>query len=444
MARALKFNLERRVKLMEQALALRQWDITQLDRLPRLLAQSGYNSRNNDSTRLTKDNNDDLVPSGLISQARTHTVTELGFSWNLLDFGMGHYNNLQQAERFGVAVERRRKAMHQLMQDVRVAFWRTASAQQVQARVAQTIALADEALKDARTVEAARIRNPVESLRFQQQLLENIRLLESITQELSAANLELASLINAPLNLPLRVVEPPDTGLHNDWIQTPVESLEEMAMQHNPDIRLQHHQARDARIEARKTLLRLFPSLSFQYNLQHDNDSYLVNNRWNQAGLQLSFNLINLLAYPQQKQLGEVAVSLADQRRLTAQAAVLTQVHLSRLQLSHALQQLERAHQIQETSQRLADIIASRQSVQLQSKFERVSSDTNAILSMLRRYQALSAAQIAQARLAATLGSEAEIPSVDETPLTQLINLMSSQPQPGHKSPMVPSMGNRP
>jgi hypothetical protein len=54
---------------------------------------------------------------------------------------------------------------------------------------------ADKALEDSRKVEAEKLRSPMEPLRYQRQLLENIRLLEAIQQELSSSRIELASLM---------------------------------------------------------------------------------------------------------------------------------------------------------------------------------------------------------------------------------------------------------
>ncbi len=50
-ARALKYNLERRARMMEETLALGQLDVSRYDMLPRVLAQAGYASR--DSARYT-------------------------------------------------------------------------------------------------------------------------------------------------------------------------------------------------------------------------------------------------------------------------------------------------------------------------------------------------------------------------------------------------------
>jgi outer membrane protein TolC len=431
-ARALKFNLDRRVRMMEEALALGQTRVTQLDMLPSLLAQAGYTRRNNDRISQSRDADDAegaLVPSRFISQERSGTLSELGLSWSLLDIGVGYYTTQQQADRYLVAVEKRRKAMHLLMQDVRVAFWRAASAQAMADSVKATIAQAEAALEDARKVEAARVRNPVDTLRYQRQLLENVRLLESIAQELSSAQVDLANLINAPLTSDIRVVEPEAKGNHAETLAWPIELLEETALMRNADLREQSYNARVARIEARKTLLSLFPNLSFSYRINHDTDSFLVNNRWNQAGAQLSYNLMNVLTYGPRNELAKTGIALAEQRRVMVQAGVLAQVHLARLQLSNAVKQLDRAEQIHETDRRLAEIVANREAAQTQSKLEKVNSDTSAILSQLRRYQARSAVQAAEARLEATLGVEPAVPGVSAMNVQELTLWLAQAPR---------------
>ncbi|CAL95171.1 TolC family protein [Azoarcus olearius] len=419
-ARALKYNLDRRVKMMEEALTFRQLDVAHYDMLPRLLAQAGYSWRNNDRTSRSLNPDTGVVNEiGFISQDREHTLNSLGVSWNLLDLGVGYFNTRQQADRVLIATEKRRKAMHLLMQDVRTAFWRAASAQKLQADVRAATRTAEEALADSRKAEAERLRNPIDALRYQRQVLENLRLLEAIDQELSTARIELAALINAPLGQSLTLVEPP-AMVDRQPLEIPAELMEEVAMTSNADVREQHYNARIAREETRKTLVRLFPNLSFNYGLSYDTDSYLVNNRWNEAGVQLSFNLFNLFTGPTQLRLADAGVALADQRRVAAQMAVLAQVHVGRLQLANALNQFERADAIWETDRRIAEHTRNREASQAQSKLDVVANQTTAILSLLRRYQALAQAQAAEARLQATLGIEPGIGSVGEIPLADL------------------------
>ena len=431
LARALKYNLERRAKMMEEALALNQLDVSHYDMLPKLVAQAGYASRSVDRATYSSP-----YPNGVKSSAASfseeanHNTAELGLTWSLLDYGLGYYGTQQQGNRVLIATEKRRKAMHLLMQDVRTAYWRAASAQKLRVGVASTIEIAEEALSDSRKTETERVRNPLDALRYQRQLLENMRLLEAIDQELSSAYVELASLINAPTGQTIQIS---DTELKNvdvAALTVPLQRMEEAALEQNADLREQHYNARIAREETRKTMVRLFPNIAFNYGVKYNSDSYLVDRHWNEAGLQLSFNLFNLITGPTQIKLAEAGVALADQRRMATQLAVLTQVHLARLQLLNARNQFDRAEAIYATDVKIAEHVRNRESAQAMSKLDRVSNETSAILSLLRRYQALAQVQAAESRLIASMGMEPQIGSTSELSLAELTAQVKSQSNP--------------
>ena len=427
MARALKYNLDRRGKMMEEAMAFKQLDVSHFDMLPKLLAQAGYYWRDNDKISMSRNaQTGQLSSSQFISQEREHETTSLTLSWNLLDFGVGYFNTRQQADRILIAGEKRRKAMHLLMQDVRTAFWRAYAAQKLRGDVLATTKLAEEALSDSRKAESERVRNPVDALRYQRQLLENLRLLEAIDQELSTAKIELAALINVPIGQTFTLVAPEEIVSH-DALAMPVSVMEEKVMIQNPDVREHYYNAHIAREETHKTLVRLFPNLIINYGYNYDTDKYLLNSNWREASAVLSFNIFNLLTGPSQMKLAEAGVALADQRRVAMQMAVLAQAHVARQQLASALNQFERADAIWETDRRISEHMKHREITQTQGKLESVANQTTAILSLLRRYQALAQAQAAEARLQATLGVEPLIGSVDEITLTDLSRDLSQK-----------------
>ncbi len=420
-ARALKYNLDRRTRLMEEALAMNQLDTANLDMLPRLVANAGYTWRDQDLITRSVDSVTGLpsLANPYISSERSHAAYDLGLTWNMLDFGMSYLTAKQSADRVMIASERRRKAMHVLIADVQTAFWRTVSAQKLRNDVKRTIAMAEAALEDARKVESERLRSPVDSLRYQRQLLENLRLLESIEQDLIGGRVELASLINSPIEQALEVAEPAD-NLQSSLLDLPVERMEELAVTQNADLREQFYNARISVEETRKTMLRLFPNLSFNYDFRYDTDKYLINNHWNDAGLHLSWNVMNLVSAPAQKRMAEAGVKLADQRRVAAQMTVLTQAHLSRLQYQTAYRQFLRADQIWQADAKIAEHVRNRQEVEAQSKLELVANNTTAILSLLRRYQSLAQLQGAASKMRATIGMEPRLGSVDQQTLEQL------------------------
>ena len=422
MARALKYNLDRRSRMMEEALAMGQMNVSKFDMLPKIMAQAGYATR--DRARFTHSSSfpseEPNTGSSATTSERNHSTYDLGLTWSLLDVGLGYYGAKQQADRFLIAGEKRRKAMHLLMQDVRTAYWRAASAQLLKADVQKTIALAEEAMNDSRKASGERVRNPLEPLRYQRQLLENLRLLENINQELSSALVDLAALINAPVGQGIQIATTDLKNIDDQVTQVAVDKLEEVALQNNPELREQHYNGRIAREETRRTMLRMFPNLSFNYGGKYDTDRYLLSNNWNEAGVQLSFNLMNLVTAGTQMKLAEAGVALADQRRMATQAAVLTQVHLSRLQVINARSQFDRADAIYDIDSKIAQVMRNRQLVQVQSKLDVVSTETASILSLLRRYQALAQVQVAENRMLATLGLEPQIGSTHELPLEEL------------------------
>jgi hypothetical protein len=185
-----------------------------------------------------------------------------------------------------------------------------------------------------------------------------------------------------------------------------VEQLEEYALAQNAELRESLYNARIARLETRRAMLRMFPGLSFNYAVRNSNDQYLIHQSWNETGLQLSFNLLGMLSAIPQKKMAEAGVVLADQKRMTTQMAVLSQLHIARLQYGNAIRQYERADAIAQVDSRIAKHVTNQEAAARQTQLEKVAQQTAAILSQLRRYQALSNAQAAGSKLQATLGME--------------------------------------
>lgn len=427
-ARAIKYNAERRLRAMEEAVAYGTFDAGQFDMLPKLVASAGYRYRDKELVTRSMDSvtGAPSLANPYISTDRESANTSLAFSWSLLDFGQSYYAARQNADRVQIASERRRKAINTLVQDVRTSYWRVVAAQKLDGSLRATIIEAEAALGDARKAEDEKLRSPLEPLRYQRQVLESVRTLEAIQQELSTARIELASLIGLPAGTSAQVqVVEPTTTVSKVWLDVPVDRMEARALALNPDLRESLYNTRIAQEETRRVMLRMFPGLSFNYALNHSTDSYLINDTWKEAGVQVSFNLLGLFAMPAQKRLAEAGVSLADQKRMATQVAVLTQLHVARLQYANAAHQFDRADAIADVDQRIAGHVANQAAAARQTRLDNVAQQTATILSILRRYQALSNAQAAASRLQATLGLEPVIEGSDQLPLPELSQAVS-------------------
>lgn len=425
-ARALKYNLEHRSKLWEQALAAGQFEAGRFDMLPKVMANLGYYDRNNraDTWRPDAAGKPTIGALSPVSAEQQHNTSDLGLTWSILDFGLSYYGTKQNADRVLIANERRRKAVHTLIQNVRTAYWRAASAEKLSKEVRDTIALAETALADSRKIEAERIKAPGDALRYQRVLLENLRTLESVERELAAARIELASLINLPPGSSFTLTEPTGPLAQPGPLTLGTEQMEELALARNADLKEHAYNTRIAALETRKALLRLFPNLNFNLSYRHDSNDFLVNKNWNDSAVQVSWNLLNLLSGPSQRDVAEANVKVAEARRATTHMAVLIQVHLAARQYDTALRLFDRAHAIWDVDQRLLDLAQVGEQAKMQSQQALVSARTTTILSLLRRYQALAGVHESASKLHATLGLEPEIGSLDDISLPELTALI--------------------
>ncbi len=89
-ARALKYNLDRRARMIEEAIALNQLDVSKYDMLPRMVASAGYHDRSEYATTRAVDSvsGSPSLANPFISSDKTHSVYDLGLTWNVLDFGL--------------------------------------------------------------------------------------------------------------------------------------------------------------------------------------------------------------------------------------------------------------------------------------------------------------------------------------------------------------------
>jgi outer membrane protein TolC len=428
-ARTLRFNLDKRSKMMEEALALGQLDVSRYDLLPRLVAEGGYVGRTDHATTSSTNSQTGQPALGFpyYSLDENRAVGDLTLSWNVLDFGVSWYTAHQNADRSLIAAERRRKATAALVQEVRLAYWRAASSQKLNSVVQASIAAAEKAMNDAHKVENEDLRNPLDSLRFQKALLDNLRQLEAIQLELATAKASLTALINVPYTQDYSLAVPDPKQMSIATWSMPIEQMEDIAFVNNPELREEIYQSRIVALETRKTIIKLLPGISFAGGGQYDSNSFLQHNIWGQASAQLSMNIMNLFSAPTQIKYAETNESLAEARRLALRMAVLAQIHISRIQYESAVQQYKRADQAYSIERRLAQTTASRQENDAQSILDRVSSETAAIAAELRFYDTYAQSQSALGRMEAAMGVELIPATVNTTNLDDLSAAVSSR-----------------
>lgn len=348
MARAVKYNLEARLKIMEEALAKRQLDLASFDMLPRIALDAGYVGRNNvsaSSSESVETGTQSLEPS--TSQDRDREVADLTMVWNVLDFGVSYLSAKQTGDQRMIVQERRRKVINTIVQDVRSAYWRAVAAERLLKQIDSLMARVETARENSQSMSEQRIGDPIQALGYQRSLIQATRQLEEQRRALSLAKTELATLINLPMGTQLTLATPDEYVIPELKVDFAI--LEQEALTSRPELREQDYQARITAAETRKAMLRLLPGLEFSVGGHYDSNSYLVEQGWVDYGVKVTWNLFNVISAPAAIDVAKAGEEVAAARRQAMSIAVLAQLYVANANYREALRQFK-------TNQQLSDI----------------------------------------------------------------------------------------
>jgi outer membrane protein TolC len=267
--------------------------------LPELNATGSVYTRNNADS--TFGSNLNGTPSNVVSFGSDRTLRSYrtAAKWNLLDLGMGYVNARQEGERMLIAEEESRKELQQLIQDIRVTYWRAYSAQQLMPKLAEF----QRSLQQIKTLLSKALQDkmvPKEELLNQQALLlDGQRRYIQLESKLKTAQQELRHLINLKPNEPLYLKKPsiPVAKIHN-LEHLDFEKLDAITLVNRPELRSQDYQRRIAKLGTKTAILQALPSLTLNAGRNFNSNSFLVNNFWNDKSIESSWNILNLAALP--------------------------------------------------------------------------------------------------------------------------------------------------
>ena len=403
-ARALKYNLDYRLKLMEGALAQGLLDVSRFDMFPRLAANAGYGWRSNDLAQRA----DQVVPTRApflpynTSMDNSRLYGDLTLSWNILDFGVSYYRARQQADQVMVADERRRKVMQNVLQDVRTAYWRALGAQRLLPQMDALTARADEALNRARQIEEQGLLPQPQALAYQRALLDATTLLQTRRQDLELAKAELGALMTAPPGASFTLADEKEEALPP--MPGNLDELETTALNSRPELREEDYRKRINALDIRKAMVSALPGISFDLGLNYDGNKYLLNDTWVQGGARVSMNLFRLASLPTLKRAGEAQAQVDDARRLALGMAVMTQTRLAVQRYGLALTDLRQADEGAKVDERLLQYARAAVSSKVDSELEVIRNEARLLLSQYQRYVAYANAQAAWGRVYNSVG----------------------------------------
>lgn len=412
MARALKYNLDYKVGMMEEALRSRELDASRYDMLPQLVANAGYAGRNNfagASSLSLLTNRQSLEPS--TSAERDIFSANLALSWDVLDFGLSKVRAEQQADQFLISQERRRKVANRVIEDVRTSYWRAVSAQRLLDELQELEGSVSTTLANSEEQAERRLSAPLTALTYQRELVEIQAEIRRLQRELVIAKAQLAALMNLKpeteftLAMPDRTKLLPNVGFTGrDMMMT--------ALRNRPELREVAYLQRINDKELDAALLSALPSLRGIVGVNVDSNDFLFNNNWLNYGAQASWNVLSLFSLGPRKKAVRAEGELLRQRELALAMAVLTQVHVAHARYRHLTQELETAEHQHRVQGKILYQIESGNRAGTISRQTLLREQMNTLVSEVRYDIAFADAQNAYANLFASMGLDYFSPDV--------------------------------
>jgi outer membrane protein TolC len=433
MARAVKYNLESRLKVMEEALAQRQVDLATFDMLPRMALSAGYAGRDNvsaSSSESIQTGTQSLEPS--TSQDRDRDVADLTMVWNVLDFGVAYVSAKQQGDQRLIVHERRRKVLNTIIQDVRSAYWRALAAERLLTQIDSLMVRVNQARDNSQRLSEQRIGDPVQALSYQRALIEATRQLEDQRRALSLAKTELATLINLPIGSNVSLAASDDYPVPQ--LKVDLSILEQEALAIRPELREQDYQARISAAETRKAMLRLLPGLEFSVGGHYDSNSFLVNQSWADYGVKITWNLFNVLSAPASINVAKAGEQVAEARRQAMSMAILAQLYVANANFNEAQRQFQTSQQLAGIDSQIVEQLRNRYKAQGIGELELIQSELNALQANLRRDLSYAELRNSYGQLFASAGLDPlpeQVPSGELSAISQALANQEARWQAG-------------
>ncbi|MCX4028436.1 TolC family protein [Endozoicomonas sp. SM1973] len=386
MARAIRYNLNHRISLLHGALSAKELNTARLELLPKLTAQAGYNYRSNldaSSSESIETGTETLEPS--TSSDREISEASLSFTWSVLDFGLSYVRAKQQANRYLMAKEHIRKIAHQIMLDVRSAYWRTVAQQRLMKHIDKVMAQAENALRDSEVIRQKRLQSPFTALTYQRDILLIIRELHILRKNVLPAKAELAKLINVLPSSSITVIEP---TAHSMWLPDPPMSLgefEQHALLHRPELINEVYKERITTAETKAAMLQLLPHLKLQTAGYYNSNDFLVNQHWGTIGIDVSYNLLGTFSQLSRLKVAKEKQNIIRLNRLAMHMAVLSQIHIAWQAYYQAIDEFKAASHFSQIEQKIVHHVRVNARKKRLGKNELLRAELNHLLGTLRR-----------------------------------------------------------
>ncbi len=321
-ALALKYNYTRRVISYQQSLV--EIGESPINRLPEIFSSAGYVNTSNTSAM----------------------DSELKLAWNILDVGTVYYQTQDSRFQNGVAYEQSRKVIHNLLQETRVLYWKTLTAQRLLPVIDNMIEHmtldVDELNSRSKELAADGQSLNMADLSKKRKYMEAVKQLSLLKRDLETSEIRLATLMGFHPSTEYKLVGKEYGNFELPEIKSSLSEMEWLALTNRPELRV-----RDmvSNVEEIKTSFRVMQNPGLN---KYKNDPAYYNRTWAKKAQKLGLSIFEDLRNPS-------VSDLENLRRQRMTNMILSQVYVSWARYMSAIEDYQVSHELANVSEDIAE-----------------------------------------------------------------------------------------
>lgn len=355
-ARTVKYNLDHRVKALETLSLQRKVTVEALEALPQLSASADYYTRSNlraSSSRSIETGQTSLEPS--YGTEQSFRGARLEASWDLIESGLNVINAKQSSDEAKIAHQRQRRMLQSIVREVLGLYWQAASEQLLREEFSSLMQKGHRIAQDLQRAEKEGLVPRDEVLKQQVRLYKSLNALSDAKERLLSAKTQLAYLMNVSPNAEFSLdVSSQDFQKKIPSMSADVEELTLLSLVMRPESREEVLRKRIVERKSVEEILKTLPGFEIIAAQNYNSNDFLVNNNWADLSLTLTQNLLNVFTLPSRLSQVEAEERLADLKRKTLFAAIMTQTHVAYNSFRHSREKYNLRQNLLNVEQQIA------------------------------------------------------------------------------------------
>lgn len=371
MALALKYNYTRRIAGYEQSM-IEAGQLT-YDQMPEVFASAGY----------------------ITDVTSSKSNSELKQTWNILDIGSVYYQSQDSEYKNNIAFEQSRKVIHNILQETRILYWKTLTAQKLLPTVDEMIEYMTLAV-DEINAQSKELAKSGQSLSMdimvqKRKYMEAIKTLSTMKREFENSEIRLATLMGLHPYSEYKLVGPEYGNFALPEIKSNLSEMEWLALTNRPELRV-----RDL-VTSPDTLKMYVKEYKIPSETRYKNNPSYYNRLIAKQGREVAIHIFEDLKNPNQ-------ADLENLRRQRITSLILNQVYVAWARYMSALEDYQISKELADVSENIAEDVTIADGAQAEkSKLEAA----KAIEDETAAYGAYVELQDSLGNLYATLGMDA-------------------------------------